>query len=250
MRILVLVFLVLFISCNSENAEDCFQTSGETVEVEYQLEEFTKLRAETDVIVYIKQGDEYKVTLRTGKNLLSEALVEVQDGILVLRNDTRCNLVREYGNFEVFVTVPNLTEIRHNSSREIYSDGTLVFPSLYLVSNTSINLDVILRKNGEFHLDLDTESLRIDANGKSVFYMTGEAENMDLNFQNENPRFEGRDLVVQNIDIYHRAPNKMIVNPQQSLTGVITGTGDVIAVNRPPVVDVEERYTGRLIFEE
>lgn len=250
MRILVLVFLILFISCNSENAEDCFQTSGETVEVEYQLEEFTKLRAETDVIVYIKQGDEYKVTLRTGKNLLSEALVEVQDGILVLRNDTRCNLVREYGNFEVFVTVPNLTEIRHNSSREIYSDGTLVFPSLYLVSNTSINLDVILRKNGEFHLDLDTESLRIDANGKSVFYMTGEAENMDLNFQNENPRFEGRDLVVQNIDIYHRAPNKMIVNPQQSLTGVITGTGDVIAVNRPPVVDVEERYTGRLIFEE
>ena len=250
MRILVLVFLVLFISCNSENAEDCFQTSGETVEVEYQLEEFTKLRAETDVIVYIKQGDEYKVTLRTGKNLLSEALVEVQDGILVLRNDTRCNLVREYGNFEVFLTVPNLTEIRHNSSREIYSDGTLVFPSLYLVSNTSINLDVILRKNGEFHLDLDTESLRIDANGKSVFYMTGEAENMDLNFQNENPRFEGRDLVVQNIDVYHRAPNKMIVNPQQSLTGVITGTGDVIAVNRPPVVDVEERYTGRLIFEE
>ena len=250
MRILVLVFLILFISCNSENAEDCFQTSGETVEVEYQLEEFTKLRAETDVIVYIKQGDEYKVTLRTGKNLLSEALVEVQDGILVLRNDTRCNLVREYGNFEVFVTVPNLTEIRHNSSREIYSDGTLVFPSLYLVSNTSINLDVILRKNGEFHLDLDTESLRIDANGKSVFYMTGEAENMDLNFQNENPRFEGRDLVVQNIDVYHRAPNKMIVNPQQSLTGVITGTGDVIAVNRPPVVDVEERYTGRLIFEE
>ena len=42
----------------------------------------------------------------------------------------------------------------------------------------------------------------------------------------------------------------MIINPQQSLTGVITGTGDVIAVNRPPVVDVEERYTGRLIFED
>lgn len=250
MRSLVLVLLVIFVSCNSENAPDCFQTSGDTVEVEYQLEEFTKLRAETDVIVHIKQGDEYKATLRTGENLLSEAKIEVQDGVLVLRNDTRCNLLREYGNFEVFVTVPNLTEIRHNSAREIYSDGTLVFPELYLVSNTSINLGVILRKTGEFHLDLDTENLRVEANGKSVFYMTGEAENMDLRFFNENPRFEGRDFIVQDINVFHRAPNKMIINPQQSLTGVITGTGDVIAVNRPPVVDVEERYTGRLIFEE
>ena len=250
MRVLILALLLVLASCNSENAEDCFQTSGKTVEIDYQLENFTKLRAETDVIVHIKQGPEYKVTLRTGKNLVNEALIEVQGDVLVLRNDNRCNLVRKYGNFEVFVTVPNLTEIRHNSAREIYSDGTLVFPNLYLVSNTSINLDVILRKTGEFHLDLDTENLRIDANGKSVFYITGEAENMKLSFQNENPRFEGRDFVVQNIEVYHRAPNKMIVNPQQSLIGVITGTGDVIAVNRPPVVDVEERYTGRLIFED
>jgi len=248
-RIVIALFLVL-VSCNSENAEDCFQTSGETVEVEYEVPNFTRLRAEAEVIVHIKQGEEHKVVLRTGKNLVNEALIEVQNDVLVLRNDNRCNLVREYGNFEVFVTVPNLTEIRHNSSREIYSDGTLVFPELYLVSNTSIGIDVILRKNGEFHLDLDTENLRVESNGKNVFYITGESDRMDLRFFNENPRFEGRDFVVQNINIYHRAPNKMIINPQQSLTGVITGTGDVIAVNRPPVVDVEERYTGRLIFED
>ena len=170
-RIVIALFLVL-VSCNSENAEDCFQTSGEIVEIEYEVPNFTKLRAETEVIVHIKQGEEHKVVLRTGKNLVNEALIEVQNDVLVLRNDNRCNLVREYGNFEVFVTVPNLTEIRHNSSREIYSDGTLVFPELYLVSNTSIGIDVILRKNGEFHLDLDTENLRVESNGKNVFYIT------------------------------------------------------------------------------
>ena len=42
----------------------------------------------------------------------------------------------------------------------------------------------------------------------------------------------------------------MIVNPQASIKGSIFGTGDVISVNRPPVVEVEELYTGRLIFED
>ena len=41
----------------------------------------------------------------------------------------------------------------------------------------------------------------------------------------------------------------MIVNPIQSLTGIIRGTGDVIAVNQPPMVDVEQIYIGQLIFD-
>jgi len=42
----------------------------------------------------------------------------------------------------------------------------------------------------------------------------------------------------------------MIVNPQNSITGVIRATGDVISLNRPPIVDVDELFTGRLIFED
>jgi hypothetical protein len=41
----------------------------------------------------------------------------------------------------------------------------------------------------------------------------------------------------------------MFVNPQRSIRGEIRSGGDVIAVFRPPVVEVEEFYTGRLIFE-
>jgi hypothetical protein len=41
----------------------------------------------------------------------------------------------------------------------------------------------------------------------------------------------------------------MIVNPQQSLTGLLRGTGDLISVNHPPIVDVEQLYTGHLIFQ-
>ena len=41
----------------------------------------------------------------------------------------------------------------------------------------------------------------------------------------------------------------MIINPIQKISGIISGTGDVICVNRPPIVEVEALYKGRLIFE-
>jgi hypothetical protein len=41
----------------------------------------------------------------------------------------------------------------------------------------------------------------------------------------------------------------MIVNPQLSLTGILRGTGNLISVNEPPMVDVERIYTGQLFFD-
>ena len=62
-------------------------------------------------------------------------------------------------------------------------------------------------------------------------------------------RVEASDLIIQNLNIFHRSTNKMIVNPQQSITGEIRSLGDVISKNIPPVVEVTEYYTGTLIFD-
>ena len=72
---------------------------------------------------------------------------------------------------------------------------------------------------------------------------------MNVSFAAGTSRFEGRDLVAQNVIIWNRSSNDMIVNPQQELTGELLGTGNLISVNVPPVVDVEQIYTGELIFE-
>jgi len=42
----------------------------------------------------------------------------------------------------------------------------------------------------------------------------------------------------------------MFVNPQETLTGELRGTGDLISLNNPSVIEVEQYYTGKLIFED
>ena len=56
-------------------------------------------------------------------------------------------------------------------------------------------------------------------------------------------------LIAQNVDIFHRGSNDMIVNPHVSLSGELRGVGDLISVNEPPTVNVEQFYTGELIFQ-
>ena len=70
-----------------------------------------------------------------------------------------------------------------------------------------------------------------------------------VGFYAGNSRFEGANLEAQNVVISHRGTNDMIVNPQQSLKGVIRSYGNLISKNKPPIIEVDVLFKGRLIFE-
>jgi disulfide oxidoreductase YuzD len=71
---------------------------------------------------------------------------------------------------------------------------------------------------------------------------------MLLNFYFGNGRFYGQNLQSENIKVYHRGSNDMFVYPVQKIEGTIFATGNVILQNVPPLVNVDEVYTGRVIY--
>lgn len=242
-----LVFLIL--SCNSDTSWDCVQAAGDTISKEYVLSEFSKIRIEDDVTLYLKQGETQEIKLETGENLLGDISVTIDGETLIVKNKNSCNLVRDYGITKVFVTTPNITEIRNSSAYDVIGDGVLNFPQLTLISNSSSGPETI-RKSGDFYLNINCDQFQISANGQSVFYITGYSQKASLSFDDEMPRFEGQNFVIDELTVSQRSANKMIVNPQQSIIGKIVATGDIISHNRPPLVDVKELFTGRLIFKD
>ena len=242
-----LVFLLF--SCDSENSWDCLQAAGNSISKQYFVSEFSKIRIEDDVTLYLKQDETREIKLETGENLLSDISVSVEGETLVVKNHNNCNLVRDYGITKVYVTVPNITEIRNSSAYDVIGEGILNFPQLTLVSNSSPGPENI-RKSGDFYMNIECEDFRVIANGQSVFYITGETERATLSFEDEMPRFEGKDFKINELTVFQRSANKMIVNPQQTIIGKILATGNIISHNRPPLVDVKELFTGRLLFED
>lgn len=238
-----------FFSCDSEDAFDCIQKEGNLIREDVTVSFFSKIRIEDDVSLLIRQGEVQEVIIETGENLLNDVSVVVEGETLVVRDGNRCNFVRGFGITRAIVTTPVLTEIRNSSEFDVIGEGVLNFPFLELISNTTGGIEDS-RKSGDFTLTVNCEDFRIAANGFSGFYIDGFAEKASIGFEDETPRFEGADLIVNDMRILQRSANKMIVNPQQRLRGEIRGTGDVISINRPPEVDVEEFYTGRLIFQD
>lgn len=248
--LLILPFLglMLFMACDTEDAPDCFQTAGSMIEKELQVEPFEELMVYEDIELFIEQGEEHKVVVKTGENLMNEISAEVIDGRLILRNNNGCNFVRDYNLTSIYVTVPNLTWLQNAGNRVIRSVGELHFPDIWLRSLNQEDTKGVYTV-GDFDLHLVSEYVRVTGDDFSNFFLRGETDYLNLYIANGDGRVEAQELTAGTVEIQHRGTNKLFVNPQQVLKGEIRSTGDVISVNRPPVVEVESFYSGKLIFE-
>jgi hypothetical protein len=247
-KVLIILFAISFLSCSSESAPDCFQKAGDIIREEIPVADFTKITVFENVGLVLKQGPETKVEIETGKNLRNEVEVSVSDGRLLLRDTNDCNYVREYGLTKIYVTAPNINEIRSSTGLKIESDGVLSYPVLKLVSE-SFNNPESETTDGEFDLELDTDNLVILVNGIAYFKLRGSTDDFEITIAAGDSRIEAQNLISDNVSLDHRGSNDIIVNPQQNLSGVIRGTGNVISVTNPDVVAIEEIYKGKLIFQ-
>ena len=245
--LLALLFSFALVSCNGENVPDCFQNAGDLKRITVDVSDFTTITVFENLNLVLRQGIESNVEIESGEFLLNEISAEVENGRLILRNDNGCNFIRDYGLSTVYVTSPNISEIRSSTGLLISSDGILDYPELSLVAE-SFNNPETETTDGSFDLNLNSNTVRIVVNGIAYFKLAGTAENFRVTVAAGDSRIEAENLVTQNVDLNHRGSNDVFVNPQQRIEGVIRGTGDVISVNRPPEVEVEELFNGRLIF--
>ena len=247
--VFLMLFSFLLISCNGDNVPDCFQNAGDMVRQPVDVAEFSTITVFENLNVVLKQGEEQLVEVETGEFLLNDVSAVVEDNRLVLRNENSCNFVRDYGLTTVYITSPNITEIRSGTGLLISSDGILEYPSLNLIAESFNNPDTETT-DGSFDLNLNSTTVRIVVNGIAYFKLRGSAENFNVSVAAGDSRIEAEALVSENVTVNHRGSNDVFVNPQQRLSGVVRGTGNVISVNTPPEVDVEELFTGRLIFQD
>ncbi|QNJ96972.1 head GIN domain-containing protein [Constantimarinum furrinae] len=249
MKIKYILLVLLSVSCSADRLDTCFRSAGNTIQIFEEISDFSRIQIEGEVSLTVKQGPVHEVLITTGENLMEEISVTKEGDLLIIRDANYCNIAREYGVTHATVTTPTLTEIRNSSSYDVVGEGVLNFDVLRLISNTTGNIEEV-QKSGDFRLIINTEHLNVSANGQSIFYISGSTESATLSFTDELPRFEGSALIINELTIFQRSANKMIVNPQHRISGKIYGTGDVISLSRPPIIDVEEFFTGRLIFQD
>lgn len=243
--------LILVTSCGI--SEDCFKGNGNPITKTYPLEGFTKIKVYSGVGLVVKEGINYEVNINTSDNIIDDIDVRLNGDMLVIKDNSTCNIARDYGQTKVVVTIPDGSilplisglELHSKTEQKVQSDGVLHSPIIRLFS---IGDDGDGAGTGDFHLAIDNGQFVVESNNVSNFYINGHCEEMLLNFYFGNGRFYGENLQVENIKVYHRGSNDMMVYPVQKIEGTIFATGNVVLENVPPIIDVEEVFRGRIIY--
>ena len=89
------------------------------------MDAFDKILVNRDIELVVKQGQDYKVEIQTGHNLLNNIEIDVIDSQLQLSDTNSCNYVRDFGLTKMIVTTPFLKEIRSSTQYSTSSDGVL-----------------------------------------------------------------------------------------------------------------------------
>jgi hypothetical protein len=236
---------LLFIITSCGVSEDCFKGKGNRVSQTFPIENFTKIKVYDGVGLVIKEGANYEVRIETSDNIIDVLDVRLNGDMLIVKDNSTCNVARDYGQTVVYVTSPNLEEIHSKTDQDIKSDGILNYPLLRLFS-----MDLSDGAGtGDFYINLEsTGQFVIESNNVSNFYLNGYTNQLLLSFYFGNGRFYGENLEAEEIILFQRGSNDMIVKPLQSISGTIYATGNVILKNVPPIIEVEEVFTGRLIY--
>lgn len=248
MKNIVLFVLLMLIFNSCEKPSQCIESFGTTVTKEILVADFTKIKVYKGIEVVIKDGPIRKVEIQAGANFINNIEVIQNGNQLIFKDDTSCNWVRDYGQTKILITTPTLEEIYSKTEKNISSDGILTFDNLSILS---FDKEADGEKGagvGDFHLEVNNNSLTIANNNVSRFYISGQTNTANFYFYFGDGRIEAQEFVAQKINVYHRGSNDMTLNPIESIRGVMNSTGDIILKNIPHVVDVQQLFSGHLVY--
>ena len=242
-KIIYLLFLMSIIGSCSKPGQ-CIESTGEIISKEFNVASFDKIKVFRGISCVVSQGNIQKIEVKTGENLMSEIEVKVENNTLILKDNTTCNWVRDYGQTTIYVTTPTLTDVICKTEKTISSNGVLTFPVLRFNSIDLTEGGGV----GDFRFEIDNFQLVIESNNASNFYVSGKTKEFLANFYEGNGRIESANLLADKIDIFHRGTNDMIINPQIKMTGKLYSTGNVQCKNHFVINEVVALYQGQVIF--
>ncbi|HOI87291.1 MAG TPA: head GIN domain-containing protein [Lentimicrobium sp.] len=241
--ILVLTLLVVLLaSCKPEQLDDCFTSTGSLTTEERSPGFYNRISLNDNVNLVLVAGNQPKLKVEAGKNLLKAIKTIVSDSTLEIRNTMKCNWVRNYKKeITVYATAPALKEIRYESSGDVSTTGQLAVDSL------EFN---IWGGSGTIELDLNTENLKLALHyGTTDLHVKGKSIITTI-FANSYGPFYCNELISNIVYIRNSGTNNCYVYARHILEVEITSVGSIYYAGDPFQLKSYISGSGKLIRME
>ncbi len=239
MLLIILVLLTFAAGCQKEHCLDCFKGTGQKTTEQRTLGDFSSIELFDHINLYLISDSLNTVTIEGGANIIPYVLTEITDGKLTIRDENRCNWVRNFKKeINVFLHYKNLSKLEYRGSGIIQSMDTLVSDSLELNfwdGSASINMAVkccTLR----VHQHTGCGDAEISGSAHYAYY-----------YNRGNGQLRNRGLIASIVEIDAKCTNDSYVYATDALVARIGYIGNVYYAGRPTSIETKITERGRLI---
>lgn len=142
--------------------------SGEIVEIERSVGNFTKISVESGINVEVAQSDTRSLKVKTDRNAINYVITEVKNGTLNISyaDKVAFNRIRT----TVYVTMPSLTDIAASGGSDVELRGTISGKTLNITASSAADIEG----------NVNFGNVNIVASSGSDITLSGKADNVTI----------------------------------------------------------------------
>ncbi len=225
LKIWLLLGIILFASCNNEDAWDLFKTAGPIITENRETSAFKSIEMMDRVNVTLVQDTIERIVLSGPKNLLAEVSTMVNNGVLKIRDNNNFNWVRSYDN-EILAT------IHVKSLKKIYYEGIGNITSSNQINSDTLRI-ISQQSSGDINLNIAVDYFYCYFN-QSLVYMNLSGTAKRAHYQISGTGFlDCENIETINCSTHNQGSGDIIANCSNYFSGIIEGSGNVLYTGNP-----------------
>lgn len=239
LKIIFVLFPFLFSSCAKENSFDCFKSTGKQVQEERYTEKFDGIDISDNINVYLSSSTKHSVVVEAGENIIENIMTEVKSGTLYLKNNNKCNWVRDYDRkINVYISNDQINNISYRGFGEVKTIGKY--------SNQHFFIDMWMA-SGKMEMELDCDSVFLKSHtGTADISCKGFAKTLIV-YMNGTGIIDAGNLEANYVLAINRDVGDVYIHPQQKLDAEIFSNGDIFYRGPVGQINLVDQGEGELI---
>ena len=223
------LFILVSVQCQP-GMTGSIKGEGEVVKQEISLEAIHGVNLGFSGDVVLTQGSPQKIVMEGQQNILDNIKREVKNGVWNIYFDRS---TRDMKNVTVYVTLPNLDEVKLSGSGSIRSTNKFTGAD---------KMGIRVSGSGGITLDYMANSTDLALSGSGEINLSGESKDLSIAVSGSGD-IAAANLKTDNCEIHISGSGDATVNVNNSLETHISGSGDV-RYSGSPSVDVRISGSG------
>ncbi len=212
--------------------------SGEIVEEIREVDSIAEIEIHDMFKVKIHHDPTCSLIVKCGEKLLPDIKTELNNGVLVIKNDNPGRIRRNGSDIEIDIYSNDINRIHLYSSSTLVSEDTLKYNTMRIYAETQI---------ASINLTVDIPNLSFSAYHSTGFYtFSGKVDNFNVYNQGLG-QLKAFDLVTKNATVNNYSVGDCSINVSDTLRYNIYNVGNINYKGDPYIYNGKTPSNGRLI---